>query len=731
MPEKIQLALIWHQHQPFYEDLADHRAVLPWVRLHATKDYFDMAAAVEAFPGVRMTVNLVPSLLVQLENFASGRSTDPWMEKSAIPAQGLEPGDKRWILENFFLCNWETMTFPHPRFAELLERRGRRPSRETLERCAAEFSPQDFLDLQCWFNLAWMDPTWRDRDSTIGHLFKKQRGFSEGEKNLLLGKQKDICRLAIDKHRELWQAGRIEISTSPFYHPILPLLCDTDAMAMSAPDSPRPSVRFRRPEDAREQIRKALAYMENLMGRRPEGIWPSEGSVSEETAILLAEEGVRWFATDEAILFRSLALDQQSQPPKNAHHQPYRVLPERTGGRDLSVLFRDHALSDAIGFVYSGMDPEKAVEDFLGRILLAADRAGKTERPPLVPVILDGENCWEFYKNDGGDFLKALYSRLDGHPRIAATTPSEYLAKYPPKEVLRRLWSGSWINSDFSIWIGQSEDNRAWELLAEAREVLERTSKDPEAAARAPSIASAWESLYIAEGSDWCWWYGDQHSTSQDEVFDALYRTHLKNVYKFLGKEAPAELEKPIQSHQPRGMHIAPLSLISPKIDGLVTSFYEWRAGGTFETDSAGTTMQRADGILAALHYGFDMERLYVRLDARKPLESIDRESLRFSVYFLAPSEKKLEFYWPKGAPLHDPEFDFSGLIGHPEIRIAAKKVIEIAIPFQLLGASAADHIQMQIAVYRSGLVMERLPSLGTIKIDRPNEELGADQWSA
>ncbi len=707
---------------------------MPWVRLHATKDYFDMVAVLDEFPDMRFTVNLVPSLIVQLKDFANGKCSDPWLDRTLLPAAHLTPEDKRWILENFFYCNWDTMIFPNARYGELFERRGRHSSGDALDRISTYFNAQDYLDLQVWFNLAWMDPYWQEKDPFVSAMFKKGRNFTEEEKVQLIDKQREICLKVIDKHKELWHKGQIEVATTPFYHPILPLVCDTDAAQICMPGSLKPKQRYRHPEDARTQIQKALDYMEQTFGKRPLGMWPSEGSVSPEAAGIFHELGLKWIATDEGVLFHSIEHTKDIAAQRGQIlYQPYSVnTANHDGGKSrekLQMVFRDHSLSDAIGFIYARMDPQKAVDDFTGHLVKIADSLPESATPPLVSVILDGENCWESYPRDGTEFLKILYRTLSHHPRIQSTTVSDFIAKYPAQKTIQKLWSGSWINSDFAIWIGHPEDNRAWDLLKETRDFLQKEtaakSSDP---SHKESLSQAWESLYIAEGSDWCWWYGDQNSTAQDETFDQLYRTHLKNVYHFLGHTPPQKLNVAIKIRQRRAAVTQPLELLTPRIDGLVTNFYEWRAAGSYVTSQAGGTMHQTDNFLSTIIFGFDLENIYIRLDPSKPLKQAPLEQYGLVLQFIEPAGISVHLSW-QDSKLKAHFQDKSGQT--TELReAAAQKVIELALPFELFPAES-NHFEFQVQVLKEGTPIETWPHQTSIGINKPTKDYGSDLWTA
>ncbi|MEW5995783.1 MAG: glycoside hydrolase family 57 protein, partial [Candidatus Zixiibacteriota bacterium] len=365
----------------------------------------------------------------------------------------------------------------------------------------ALFSSEEIRDLQVWSNLAWIDPAFR-REEPIRSLFAKERHFTEEDKQALLDWQLTLIGRVISTYRLLFEAGKIDISFTPYYHPILPLLCDTNSALEGLPRLTLPKTRFRHPEDAEWHIVEAKKLFEKLFGCDMKGMWPSEGSVSEDAAELMIKHGVLWTATDEEILYRSL----EKSGMKGSRRSPHAVF--EYGGK-LKVFFRDRALSDRIGFVYSSWDADKAVADFIGHLKRVRSLLVDRLDTAVVPIILDGENAWEYFPNDGREFLQGLYRRLDEDPTLRTVTmtqAAESHTAYP----LPALYAGSWINSNFRIWVGHPEDNAAWGLLSTARETLVAFEKDhPDYDPR--KLEAAWRQVYIAEGSDWCWWYGDEH----------------------------------------------------------------------------------------------------------------------------------------------------------------------------------------------------------------------------
>ncbi|MGB2769121.1 MAG: glycoside hydrolase, partial [Candidatus Zixiibacteriota bacterium] len=603
-------------HQPYYKDPRTGQYKMPWVRLHGIKDYYDMAAVLDDFPQIRQTFNLVPSLIEQIEDYAHNRAYDEHLLLTEKPAKDLTDAEKEKILSGFFNCSFGTMIDPYPRFRELFRKRGE--DLQDLRRKVRDFDVQDFLDLQVWSNLAWIDPIFRD-DPFIRGLFRKGRDFTEEDKGGLLRQEREILAQILPKYRELQDRGQIEITFSPYFHPIMPLLCDTAVARFALPQIQLPEERFCHPEDAEVQIRRGLELCERVFRKRPQGMWPSEGSVSEQIVPLAAKSGVKWIATDEEILFLSLAMGraERARPARRhpaALYKPYRITVE---GDDLSILFRDHTLSDLIGFVYSKWDPEEAASDFVRRLHRIRESIPPEELSnSVVSIILDGENCWEYYGNEGHDFLSALYTGLSEDKLIRTTTISDFLRNSGEPQRLTHLFPGSWINHNFRIWIGHPEDNLAWDFLKKARDALVEFEKKAEKTRRTEEVLkAAWKEIYVAEGSDWNWWYGDEHEGPGTDEFDRLYRTHLLYVYELIGREAPEELYHPIKTQAVSTHFLPPTGYLKPTIDGKRSHYYEWQEAGHFDTRKAGGTMHQVSSLVSDIYFGSDEKNAYFRVD--------------------------------------------------------------------------------------------------------------------
>ena len=586
------LCFLWHMHQPFYKDLWTGEYKLPWTRLHALKDYAGMVEILRDFPKIHQTFNLVPSMVVQIQEYADGKASDPFLDVAVTPAGELTESQRNFMLRYLFQANVEHMIDRFPRYRELYESRGR----------PVAWSIQDLRDLQVLSQLAWFDEDLRAHDSELQELVRKERNYSLEDQALMARKQREALARVIPAYREFAARGQIEVSTTPFYHPILPLICDSDIAAVSHPQIALPP-RFQYPEDAREQLCGARSYMFQELGVAPTGLWPSEGSVSDEALALAVDCGFKWAASDNGVLARTL--NQNAGPELT--YQAYRW---NQNGREIRLVFRDHWLSDLIGFTYQRMPAAEAAAHFLTQI-----RNNTGEREALVPIILDGENAWEWYEENGRPFLRELYRRISEDPNLEALTVSEALGKFEARP-LEGIFPGSWVNANFDIWIGAEEDNLAWELLHDAHRAYDDAKDVPENMRRL-----AYEELLIAEGSDWNWWYGPEHQSENRPDFDQLYRDHLSNVYRALGAAPPEALSHSLLKSlalesQAGEFRQPPSNPIHATIDGKVTSAFEWFGAGEYRPDRRSGAMHGGEPPIREMFYGTDGENVYVRLDA-------------------------------------------------------------------------------------------------------------------
>ena len=547
--KRLGVAFLWHMHQPFYKDPLSGKYLMPWVRLHATKDYLPMALLVEKHD-VRVTFNLVPSLVEQISDYADNGATDIFLDLSAKKASELTPEEKADILKNFFRVNFKRFIEPSARYSELLLKKGLKPlSITAFKNVIKSFSVRDFLDLQVLFNLSWFHSLIIDEDRNLKAIAEKGSSFTEEDKEYILAKANEAMRRIIPLYKKLQDAGRIEITTTPYFHPILPLLCDTSVAKVSLPGIALPKKRFSHPEDAEWHIEEAIRYHAFRFGSSPRGMWPSEGSVSEKALDIMISKGIEWVATDEEILFNSLSLYDRKYKgaagfDRRVIYRPYNF---KRDSRRITMVFRDKNLSDMISFRYNSWRQEDAAWDLIGHLNRVAENLRRDTDRALLTIVMDGENAWEYYEDNGRSFFETLYSNLDRQEDIFSTTVSDYLSLETPKRTLTSVFPGSWINRNFNIWIGEEQDNLSWDYLSRVRgDLVKFTRQFNKKAPRgvdASAVKEAWRELYIAEGSDWNWWYEGKARSGGDNPFDKLYLTHLKNVYKLLKKPVPGYLK--------------------------------------------------------------------------------------------------------------------------------------------------------------------------------------------
>ena len=608
----LRVVLLWHQHQPFYKDLVTGEYRLPWVRLHALKDYYGMVKLVDEFPRVHQNFNLVPSLITQIQDYVAGTAQDPFLQVAARPARDLSLEERRFALQYLFQANPVNLIGRYPRYRELWERF--RSSGDAPEKAERFFLAQDFTDLQVLSQIAWFDEFFLE-DPNIRELIRKERNYSLEDQRFVMQREREGLAQVLPAHTAAAKKGSIEISTSPFYHPILPLLCDTNIGAVSSPGLPLPQNNFRHPEDARDQILRGLELHEKVFGLRPQGVWPSEGSVSEETISIAHGLGVQWMATDEGILGRSAGQffwrDSEGRLPAHLSELLYTIHRYESGSVSMHMVFRDHTISDLIGFVYSGMGPREAARHLIQNIQRAAQPVLNSGRDAVVSIILDGENAWEYYPQSGREFLRRFYEGLETTPDLEAVTISEAITRHSNFHHLHSITPGSWINANFNVWIGAPEDNRSWDYLYQARSFYEQNAPP----ASEPQRKLAYEELLIAEGSDWNWWYGPEHHSANDRDFDELYRKHLSNVYQALGATPPDYLAQPIAGVVARPSFVPQTAYIHPRIAGDMVRYFEWMGAAIYTADHRAGAMHGKQFLLDSVHAGIDSTYVYGRLD--------------------------------------------------------------------------------------------------------------------
>jgi len=744
----LYLNLMWHQHQPLYYKDADGVYTRPWVRVHGTKDYYDMAATVAKYPKVHVTFNLTPVLLKQLNDYVANGAKDKYWVLTEKPAADLTDDDKDFILRHFFDANWDHVIKIHPGYKALLDKRAGTDA-AAIAAAKQNFTEQDFRDLQVWFNLAWMDPDVLAVDP-LKPLIEKDHGFAEADKAVIFAEVRRILAEIVPIHKQLQDAGQIEVTTTPYAHPILPLINDTTTAGTGNPKAEMPQ-RFNYPADVQAQLARSVDIYQQTFGRSVRGLWPGEGAVAQTIVSAVAQAGYQWMASGEPVLAKSIGLGQFTRDAKDTVQQadqlyrPYVV--EGINGGSVSIVFRDLTLSDKIGFTYSGTEGKAAAADFMQRLenIRAELKKEGATGPHLVSVILDGENAWENYSNDGKDFLNALYQALSDSATIQTITPSEYLTKFPEQKKITFLFPGAWFTANYDTWIGEAEETKAWNYLAKVRSDLgqydishTKTAPSPEA------LAQAQDYMYLAEGSDWFWWYGTDQDSGDDGYFDQGYRALLANVYKSLGEPAPAFVNIPIIPARTVAPDQLMGGIFTPQIDG-VAGADEWALAA--HHSAAGGVQARAEDLASGLYYGVDAKNLYVRVDAKTDWASLKDATV--GVYILAPrftdsiatsrlstgaaSPTLLGFGATTLAEVQMVNGGFNGLLFNasginwaaagPLPSVAAKgSVLEFAMPLAALGdLEPGDDLRLVVVVSQGQRDLQMLPAGGPSQLIIPD----------
>ncbi len=542
-PKPLKVVLYWHMHQPEYRDLRSGEYHQPWTYLHGIKDYVDMAAHLEAIPEARAVVNFVPILLEQIDDYAqqikkflnnSMALTDPLLAALAGPVLPSSQESRLELIRHCLRANAERLIDPFPAYRKLADIARWLPQHPEMMLYVNE---QYLADLLVWYHLAWLGETVRRGDQRIKRLLKKGSGYTLHDRRELLAVMGELLAGITLRYAALAKRGQVELSMTPYAHPIMPLLLDIQSAAEAMPNISLPFLQ-QYPggeERLRWHLQQGLASFEKYFAMRPVGCWPSEGSVSEATLKLLSEAGFKWTASGETVLRNSLVASEMAPEKNSCLHQRYQLQ-----GQAINCFFRDDGLSDLIGFTYSDWHADDAVANFVHHLENIAD-ACTDQDGSVVSVILDGENAWEFYPDNGYYFLRALYKEIAENPRLELTTFSDCLED-DEAVIIPKLVAGSWVYGTFSTWIGDKDKNRAWDMLGEAKrsydKVIASGRLDESHRQRAE------RQLAICEGSDWFWWFGDYNSAESVSDFESLYRMHLSNLYQILGEEPPAYLSE-------------------------------------------------------------------------------------------------------------------------------------------------------------------------------------------
>ncbi len=687
--KKLKLAFLWHMHQPYYKDDLNDKYVMPWVFLHAIKDYYEMPYFAQIC-GAKVTFNLVPSLMLQLKEYENFSVNDTLLTLIKKDVLVLDEKDRVLLAKRLFDSNYKNMIEPLYRYSELYHKR---ESFKDLEEFAKALNYDELLDLEVLFILSWCGTYLRENNRVVKELLEKGSGFSQDDKTTLFVELHSFIGTILPYYKTLLEQNLISVSTTPFYHPILPLLLNKESALEADIQTKMPNFFYHFELDALEQIRSGIEYYKWIFDRNPTGFWPSEGSVSEQTLVELSKAGVKWVCTDEDIIYKSLGRSELNL---------YKKYLFKKDNHSIKMAFRNKRLSDLIGFTYSNLSAKEAVADFINRLKSIYDSLSIA---PNLFIFLDGENAWEYYPNNAKDFFIELYSQLNSLPWCELTTLDEMFVDDNLESEIGTIKAGSWIYGTFSTWIGQEQKNRAWELLSKTKKFVDENL----AIFSNEQLAKIKKELLVAEGSDWFWWYGDDHFTPLAEDFDYLFRKHLINIYTIANLEAPPYLFDPIVTKTQKIVNREPKNFITPLIDGRYSNFFEWLGSGFINLKDS-SSMDSSGFIFSSLHYGYDEDSIYFALEGRL-IEIINKG---FTLKINLISSKGLEVLIPILA---------DNQVTSKDIKYAIKDILEIKIVRNLF-LSAEKKFNVVFELHKDGAIVERYPIYSEIEINLESQFL-------
>ena len=628
--KKLSIAFYWHMHQPVYQLTPDGDYIMPWVRLHAVKDYLDMVEILEKFKRLRLNFNLVPVLLDSIIDYANHDAHDIHSRLTVMPIEMLTDDAKLFIINNFFDANYQSMILPYEEYKRLYYKI------QTHSDAGIDiFTDQEYSDLMALFNIAWIDPVYRNKYPELKKLIKKGKNYTLEDRINIIEIHREIIKQIIPTYKKYLNEGRIEITTSPYYHPILPILLDNKNIKKTTDDAPQVLKTYL---DGKMQTKMALDRIEEIFGKRPKGIWPSEHCVSPKTLHMFTNLGIDWTISDEGILSDSINFEF-IRDFKGHLEDPYHLVKSynyNIKDKDIKIIFRDSTIPNLISFEYPNHNPIAAASDLYDKIkVIQSKLLSSPDSNHMLTIAMDGENCWENYLEDGLSFLKTIYTLIEEDETLETVLISEYLAKETSHKPLEKLSSGSWINRNFKLWIDEPLKNLAWNYLKRVRDDFSKyVKKNP----LNPHIKEARKELFICEGSDWFWWYGEPNDSGRDNIFDYIFREHLKNIYLYLGMKVPEYLDEPLTavftkpSRYPKGE-------FTPIIDGNANN-NTWLNAGCIDIPDG--PVLRDSKFFDRICYGYDKNNFYIRFYLNKYIfEEPDLKLKTYQVYIYMRNANK------------------------------------------------------------------------------------------
>lgn len=744
--KKLSIAFYWHMHQPVYQLNSYGDYLMPWVRMHGVKDYLDMLLILNDFEKIKLNFNLVPVLLDAFIDYGEKDAHDIHSRLTVTNISELTNDDKEFILNNFFDANYSSMIFPYENYNELYQKRF---AEERANIC--DFSDQEYSDIMAWFNLVWIDPVHKEKFPEFKKLLEKGGNYTFEDRIEIIELHRKIIRMIIPSYKEFLEKGKIEITTSPYYHPIIPVLLDMKSSQKNLSTVDSSLFGLDLSEDAKLQTKYALDKIEELFDKRPKGIWPSEQCVSPQTLELFKELGVQWTISDEGILTSSIDFEFV-RDFKGYLEDPYFLMKSykyKTKNSDIQMIFRDSVIPNLIGFEYANHDPKVAANDLYDRIKVIQNKLQKSpDKHHILTIAMDGENCWENYSEDGTTFLKTIYSMIEDDETLETVLISDYLAKEKYHKELKKIHSGSWINRNFQLWVGEPVKNVAWTYLKQVKEDLNNfIEKNPEH----ENIKLAQKELMIAQGSDWFWWYGEPNDSGQDHIFDYLFREHLKNVYRYLGLKPHSFFDSPLISIFTKPTRY-PKNTISPKIDGgSEPDDEDWLDAGCIDLPN-GPVLQD-NKLFDKICYGADEDNFYLRLYLSNSFQenystnpilhqmyiymrNCDKKQLQSPVRLINKTENisptmREKFHNELRISMMDNKLypmrltksipgDLWAIQDTKDVKMAYQKVIDVSIPFDNLDISSGEKLEFFFANSNFGIKDSFSPQDILLSVQRP-----------
>lgn len=638
--DKLNIAFIWHFHQPNYQKDYESDFLLPWVRLHATKDYLDMLKRMDKFPNLKLNFDFSPVLLTSLEKYLNG-AKDIHLRLLLKDVNELSDDEKIYILNNYFDLNYKNMVLTRPYFTQLFNKRA-----NARELNVDMFTLQEYSDIMANFNLLWIDKMFVNEYKELNELYEKEKGYSLSDREKIYEIQLVIIKRILSEYKTYQDENKIEISISPYYHPLIPLLIDFKNKEIKNYENL--PANFRNSDDAQIQIKDAISKYEEFFSRKPNGMWLSEQCVCPKSAELLAKNGIKWTVLDEGILSKTIKKEFIRDFEGNLENPFDLNINYKTKSKHpINVLFSDSFFANLLNFVYGNYDSKIAANDMYDKIKIIQSKLKNSPlKNHILTIALDGENCWETYHNDGSDFLDTLYDLISNDETLNTVLVNDFIENNEPR-VLENLKSGSWIRRNFDLWIGEPTKNAAWLYLSSVKadyeqykvnalKALKYSNKKDEIIKR---LDCAKREILIAQGSDWYWWYGEPNESKSDGIFDYLFREHLSNVYSYLGLPIPKYLTIPLTGSPNRPLR-NPIDKISPDLSAKLNDISQWQnAGYIFTPDNPTSNLVR---LIKNIHFGYDDNYLYFRFELNKDSARLNYENLRnrIAIYFINKNDE-------------------------------------------------------------------------------------------